>query len=193
MAKIEKKTEKYSYAKKQILSGFSIKLPLIVAIVCLFLGTIFVFGMRYWVGMIEKREAISDIAIFESYEIERGNPLTADIFDIKQIEIKFKDRDGLFIDGASASNDVLKALGKLKSGEVVSLVVHPNSNTVLEIKNEYNTVLEFDEAMGDLQGENIGFTVLGVFMYFVAILAIVSIAKNIKERNDILKNIGEKQ
>ena len=184
-----KNKETNDYLKREILSAFSIKAPAIFAAVCIFIGTVFTFGMWYWGETISRSEAIADTAIFESYKINRGNTLKDYDSSIKEIEINFNDREKSFIDGASVSAEVLDALENLSSGETVRLLMHPNSNVIVEMKNGDETILDFDDAMGDLRRENIMFAVLGVFMYGMAVLGIVSVVRLIKERKEIVKNL----
>lgn len=190
MARLGKIKETHDDVRRQVLSAYSVKMPAIFAAICFFIGTVFAFGMWYWGETINKSEAISDTAIFESYKIDRGNVLQNGPYSsIKTIEINFSDREKSFIDGASASRDVLDALEDLRQGETVRLLIHPNSNTIVEMKSGNKTVLDFDDSMGDLRLENIGFSVLGVFMYGIAVCCIVSVVRLIKERKEILNKL----
>ena len=67
--------ETHDDVRRQVLSAYSVKTPAIFAAICFFIGTVFTFGMWYCGETINKSEAISDTAIFESYKINRGNVL----------------------------------------------------------------------------------------------------------------------
>ena len=98
MIEVSKKSERNDSIKKLKLSAFSIKFPVILAVVCLFIGTVFIFGIWFWGEAVDKSEAISDTAVFESYEIERNIFNGRSFSSITKIEINFIDREELYID-----------------------------------------------------------------------------------------------
>ena len=68
--------------------------------------------------------------------------------------------------------DEIKALPQ---GAKLDMLVHPNSDTVWELKHGDKTLLSFEESQKDIKSENIGFIVLGIFMYFCAAIGIGSL------------------
>lgn len=133
-------------------------------VVGLIIGTVFIFGNRYWAKPIQKTDAIQTSARYEGYEIHRkwNTP------NIKEIKIILTDKSAVYIDGACVSDEVKKAIVDLPEGATVNMLVHPNSDTVWELKHGGRIILPFEEAQKDIKNENIGFTCLGVFMYFCA-------------------------
>ena len=128
----------------------------------LLMGTIFTFGMQYWNAPIAERDAITDTAIFASYDIRRG---------------RFEDRDQLYIDGICASSTLINPLEAIHPGDEVMLTIHPNSNTIFELQYGNKLLLEFDQTTKKLTNEATGFTGLGILCYLAAIAGLLRILK----------------
>lgn len=141
-------------------------------VVGLILGSIFVFGSQYWGEPIQREDAIEVSAIYEAYEI---NPGKIRKHHIKQIEITLTDHSSVYIDGACVSEDVKDGIKTLPEGAKVDMLVHPNSDTVWELKHGDKTILSFEESQKDIKNENIGFIILGIFMYFCAAIGLSSL------------------
>ena len=130
----------------------------------LILGTVFIFGNRYWAKPIQKSDAIQMSARYEGYEIHR-NWRTHNIGEIKII---LSDESAVYIDGACVSDEVEAGIEALPEGATVTMLVHPNSDTVWELKYGGKTILPFEESQKDIKNENIGFAFLGAFAYLCA-------------------------
>lgn len=141
-------------------------------VVGLILGSIFVFGSQYWGEPIQREDATEVSAIYETYEI---NPGKIRKHHIKQIEITLADHSSVYIDGACVSEDVKDGIKALPEGAKLDMLVHPNSDTVWELKHGDKTILSFEESQKDIKDENIGFIILGVFMYFCAAIGLGSL------------------
>ena len=138
----------------------------------LLLGSIFVFGSQYWGEPIHRDDAIEISATYEAYEI---NPGKIRKHHIKQIEITLADHSSVYIDGACVSEDVKDGIKALPEGAKLDMLVHPNSDTVWELKHGDKTILSFEESQRDIKNENVGFIILGIFMYFCAAIGIGSL------------------
>ena len=57
------------------------------------------------------------------------------------------------------------------------MYVHPNSDTILELRTQSDTILDFDTASSCLSYNRTGFTYLGIFMYIAAAAVLVKIVK----------------
>ena len=136
----------------------------------LLVGTIFTFGMQYWNAPIAERDAITDAAIFASYDIRHGRSGST-----KEVIVRFEDRDQLYIDGVCASSALINQLKMLQKGDEVMLTIHPNSNTILELELGNLTLLEFDQTTKKLTNEATGFGVLGMLCYSAALTALVQL------------------
>ena len=106
-------------------------------IVGILLGSVFTFGMQYWNAPVTQEEAIHTTAIYESYatQRERGR--------VKEIIVRFEDHDQLYIDGVSINDDLLNSIDNLAPGIELSMIVHPNSNTIMELHADNQVLLEF--------------------------------------------------
>ena len=103
----------------------------------LILGTVFTFGMQYWNAPITQEEAIHTTAIYESYatQRERGR--------VKEIILRFEDHEQLYIDGVCISDELLDSIDNLAPSTELSMIVHPNSNTIMELHADNQMLLEF--------------------------------------------------
>ena len=137
----------------------------------IFLGTVFTVGMRYWESPVTKAEAISVSAAFSSCrEVDqRGRT--------QEILVRFSDHEQLTIDGACLSDEVIGKVAALKPGTVLKMYVHPNSDCILEMVDNGEVILAFDETVSKLSAEVSGFTVLGILMYLGALLGIVKLIR----------------
>ena len=145
---------------------------MMLLVVGLILGSIFVFGSQYWGEPIQREDATEVSAIYEAYEI---NPGKIRKHHIKQIEITLADHSSVYIDGACVSEDVKDGIKALPEGAKLDMLVHPNSDTVWELKHGDKTILSFEESQKDIKDENIGFIILGIFMYFCAVIGFGSL------------------
>lgn len=155
--------------KKQKTSPGTAVMLLVVGLI---LGSVFVFGSQYWSEPIQREDAIEISATYEAYEI---NPGKIRKHHIKQIKITLSDHSSFYIDGACVSEDVKDGIEALPEGAKVDMLVHPNSDTVWELEHGDKTILSFEESQKDIKNENIGFIILGIFMYFCAVIGFGSL------------------
>ena len=159
-------------SKRRKKQEISLGTAVMLLVVGLILGSIFVFGSQYWGEPIQREDATEVSAIYEAYEI---NPGKIRKHHIKQIEITLTDHSSVYIDGACVSEDVKAGIKALPKGAKLDMLVHPNSDTVWELKHGVKTILSFEESPKDIKGENIGFGVIGIFMYFCAAIGLGSL------------------
>ena len=57
----------------------------------------------------------------------------------------------------------------LQPQEPITLLIHPNSDTILELSCESGTLMAFDDAAQRVAGDTLLFTVLGILMYAAAL------------------------
>ncbi|MBP3377611.1 MAG: hypothetical protein J6L96_02580 [Clostridia bacterium] len=142
-------------------------MAILILIIGLFLGSIFTFGQNYWQSKIELSEAIQIEAMYESYDIDHLGERN------KQIFIYSSDYARLTIDGMCINDELVESLSKLQPQTKIYLTVHPNSDTILDMKTDDSSILNFDEVQRELQVENIGFFILGILLYMCAIFSAV--------------------
>ena len=135
----------------------------------LIMGTVFTFGMQYWNAPVTKEESIHTTAIYESYatQRERGR--------VKEIIVRFKDHEQLYIDGACINDMLLNSIDNLVPGIELSMIVHPNSNTIMELHADNQVLLEFQNTSEKLTGEATGFMGLGLFCYVLSACGLISL------------------
>ena len=133
------------------------------------MGTVFTFGMQYWSAPVTKEESIHATAIYESYATQREQGR------VKEIIIRFKDHEQLYIDGACINDRLLNSIDSLVPGTELSMIVHPNSNTILELHADNQVLLEFQNTSEKLTGEATGFMGLGLFCYVLSACGLISL------------------
>ncbi|MBR5252647.1 MAG: hypothetical protein IKV39_02080 [Clostridia bacterium] len=155
---------------------------ILILIIGFFLGSIFTFGQNYWQSKIELSEAIQIEATYESYDIDHWGQRN------KQIFIYSSDYSRLTIDGMCINDELVESLSKLQPQTKIYLTVHPNSGTILDMKTDNGSILNFDEVQRELQVENIGFFIIGVFLYLGAIVSAVFLLKNLFKKLKLKKS-----
>lgn len=129
----------------------------------LFLGTIFTFGMRYWHAPVSREDCTQVNTEFVSYRerTRRGS--------IQLIYIDCANGQRYELDGACISQPVLEGVENLQPQEPITLLIHPNSDTILELSGTSGTLMAFDNAAQRVAGDTLLFTVLGILMYAAAL------------------------
>lgn len=134
----------------------------------LLMGTVFVFGMRYWNAPVKTEDAIHTTAIFSSYDERFGKG-----HHTKGIDVFFDDCQQLSIDGACVNHELRSKLDHISSGTKVDLIIHPNANTILDMRNGDTVVLDFNDTSEKLSNEKDGFLALGLLCYAAATYALI--------------------
>lgn len=139
----------------------------ILLIAGLLMGTVFTFGVQHWNGPVTREEAVAVTAVYASYgeQKNRGH--------VKEIILRFDDHDQLHIDGSCISEDLRHRIRALTPGTELSLLVHPNSSTILELKAGNAVLLDFTRASERLSGEAKGFLGMGLVLYALAACGLV--------------------
>ena len=156
--------------RKKSISLIPVSTAILFVVVGLLLGTIFILDVRYWNTPLEREDAIEIEATFDSYlerKTIRGNS--------KGIRISFSDYEQQSIDASCVTDDLRNDLKQLTKGEKLILLIHPNSATIWEIRTAEKTILSFAYTQNNLRQENIGFSILGMFMYCGAAIGLGSL------------------
>ena len=133
-------------------------------VVGILLGTVFTFGMQFWNAPISEQDAVHETAVFSSFEIQYGRSNSP-----KEIIVRFVNHDQLSIDGVCVTTELINTLKTIRQGDAVTLVIHPNSDTILEMQYGDISILEFSETSEKLTNEASGFMVLGILCYLAGI------------------------
>lgn len=167
--------------RKRMDSGEAVAL---VVLGCL-LGTIFTFGMNYWNQPVTREESVYVDATFSSFREQSGhqknklrvgnNAIITGSGSTAPIILEFIDHEHLIIDECCVSDTLLLQLQTVKSGTTLSCIVHPNSNTVLEIVANNILLMDFDNTVALLSSEQHGFFVFGIIMYMGALFGLLNL------------------
>ena len=157
--------------KRNIKEPLPIGVATFFIIVGLFLGTVFIFGQQYWGSPLEREDAVVVSATYEKCWVQYGRTHSS----ISQIVLYLNERDNLCIDGACANEKIVERIKELPKGAKLDMLVHPNSDTVWELRYGDEVILSFEESQKDIKGENIGFGILGLILYAFAAFGIGSL------------------
>ena len=135
----------------------------------LVLGTIFIFGMGHWNAPVTRAEARDVTATFSSFQESRKRG------EVREIILRFDDHEQMYIDRLCIDEALCGEIEALAPHTVVRLLVHPNSNTILEMTVGETTLLNLEESVEKLSGEVYGFRALGCVCYVLAIGGLVQI------------------
>ncbi len=153
-----------------------------VFIIGILLGSVFTFGVQFWNAGVERTDCILVETKFMSYdEMERVGCSTR----VKEIAIDCSNGERYFIDGVSINNDLKEALHDLKAQENIVLLIHPNSDAILEFTAGDVTLMSFNETIKELEGEATGFLFLGIFMYLCALIGVYNIGLHIIKKGKL--------
>ena len=161
-----------------IKKSMPIRTAIVLFIISLFLGSIFTFGMHYWNKDVEREECIEVTTGFISYKCIKSNRRPT---DVKEIRIDCEN-NSYFIDGVSVTASLLDKISMLDKHSEIKLLIHPNSNTILEFSTGSDQIILFDDTIEKLGKEKIGFLFLGLFMYFSAGVFLFNILPRITRR-----------
>lgn len=141
-------------------------------VVGLVLGTVFTFGVSYFNAPTELEEAITTEATFFSYEVSYGTSIVGP-HRIKRASkgllVHFTDYEALDIHSVCDSPALREKLDELPPGARVSLMIHPNASTILDMCYNDTVYLEFNEVTKRLSRERYGFLALGILLYLAAV------------------------
>ena len=151
-------------------------LAIFLLIAGLLLGSVFTFGMQYWNAEVTREECTLIDTEFVSYT-EMRKPKRP--MQIKEISIDCANGERYFIDGVSINSDLRNSLSELSGHQNIRLLIHPNSNKIVEFSTKNGTILTFDETIRKLSGEATGFLFLGLFMYFCSLVGLYYVAFHI--------------
>jgi hypothetical protein len=150
-------------------------LPFSVAVlflvVGLLVGGLFIFGQSaYWLKPVSREEAVEVSATFRSYRIRsvgRGS---------HEVDLTFFDRDTLVID-TYMGEDMLDAVRSLEEGTMLQMLVHPHTDSILEMRAGDDIILSFADSHRTLLIDSVGFAILGAACYALAALGLGSLIK----------------
>ncbi|MBQ8756790.1 MAG: hypothetical protein IJZ48_00895 [Oscillospiraceae bacterium] len=144
-------------------------------VVSILLGSVFTFGMQHWNAEVTQESCTLVETQFVSYQ-EIHQPKRP--LHIKEIVIYCANGEQYNIDGVSINTQLKDALSALSEQENISLLIHPNSNTIVEFSTENGNILDFNKTTRKLGRESTGFLFLGFFLYFCALVGLYYVVLN---------------
>ena len=161
---------------KRTHSAVSQERAIFLLVAGLFLGTIFIFGTRYWHAPVSREDCTQVNTEFVSFRerTRRGS--------IQLIYIDCANGQRYELDGACISQPVLEGVENLQPQEPITLLIHPNSDTILELSDESGTLMAFDDAAQRVAGDTLLFTALGILMYAAALGGLYNLIRQWKRQ-----------
>ena len=140
---------------------------ILALILSLFIGTVMTFGQHYWRKPIPQSDAIHFTASYDSFQEQPSGRYNT----FGPIILRFSDHDLSNIDVECVTPYLLSRLEELHPGQTLEVWQHPNSHTVLALSADGEEILNYQRAQSALRKGNIGFLILGIFLYLTAALA----------------------
>ena len=153
--------------------SLSLSQSIVLLVVGIFLGCIFTFGMQHWNQEVTRDSCTIVETQFMDYHIIKHRRR------ISEVAVDCTDSERYFIDGVLVNSELKNNLSQLMTNDEITLLIHPNSNSVAEFSAGDVTLIKFDEAIDKLGNEATSFLYLGVFMYLCALLGLVNVVLNI--------------
>ena len=159
----------------------SLQKQLFAAIASLIVGSVFVFGMRYWNAQVERDDCEVVTVQLESIEKVRGSSSS----DLSSVNLKCTNGSSYYIKGVCVSRSLLSALESLPEGTQLTLTLHPNSEgKVLELSVDGILLLDFDTAVSMLGKNSTAFSYIGLFMYLCSAVLLVDIVQRKRKQRE---------
>lgn len=159
----------------------SLQKQLFAAIASLIVGSVFVFGMRYWNAQVERDDCEVVTTQLESIEKVRGSHYS----HIRYVKIKCTNGSSYNIEDSCMSSSLLSALESLPEGTQLTLTLHPNSEgKVLELSADGILLLDFDTAVFKLGKNSTAFSYLGLFTYLCSAVLLVDIVQRKRKQRE---------
>lgn len=153
-------------------TGDSFTKGALIALICvsLFIGTVFT-TQPFRNRKIEMNQAVAVSGIFEQADPAYGRG------SLKYIDLEFRNTEEQTIDGCCVKQELGEKLEQIPVGTQMRLLVHPESDRVLQLEADGEILLDFHYAQEQLWKEAIGFMWLGLVMYAASAYLIVGMAR----------------
>jgi len=145
----------------------------------LILGTVFIFWVGYTNAPITKEQAVAAAAHFESYEISYGK-----YSRVVEVVIRFTDHEQASVDGSQANHDFMEKIRQISPGTQVEMLLHPHSNTVLELMHGEEYLVSCEYAIREVETERKIGMYVGIFMYLLALIGAAKLIELRKTKRD---------
>lgn len=132
--------------------------------------------MQHWNAPVDRRSCLTIETQWESFdEIHSLKHPT----HIKQIAVDCSNGQRYFIDGSCIDAQLIESLAQIQPSEGISILLSPNSNTILELATEDQILMDLDSTNEQLAEERNAFRILGIFMYIGALVGLLHLLHRI--------------
>ena len=173
--------KKKKIIKKLFKNKMTLEQAILFLVVGAILGSVFIFGQKYWKAPIDRDSASYVQVKYLSHTQKLVRP------DSHAINIHCSNGEIYTIDASCVSFDILDYMNSLTEGTNLDMLVHPNSNTILSLSIDNTDILDFDEVIGKVDFSNTGFMWLGIIMYVLAACGAVRLIFIIIDKNNFRK------
>jgi len=141
---------------------------LFILIISLIMGTVFLTDVFFWNTPIDPSKAIHTELTYDFFRESRNKNNHTQSFTLH-----FSDHEMLSIDTATVTKALRSQLNALPSGTKLTLLIHPNSDTILSIRSDSAEILSFSDVQNILRRERKGFFILGVLCFCASLYCIL--------------------
>lgn len=85
----------------------------------------------------------------------------------------FDDYGQMYVERECMNEQVINILENIATGSKLSLMIHPNSDAILDMRVNDIVALEFNDSREKLTDDKNGFLLLGIFCYSSAIYGVI--------------------
>ncbi len=144
----------------------SLKSSLIIILVTgLLLGTVFVLGISYWYAPVSREECIVVNATYKSFDDcyrQHTHEIQLSFFDYEQ---------QIIFDDSINTEGLLDVLEQTPSKSKVDMLLHPNSEIVIELTINDIKVFDFESITKQLENEKTFFIIFGCVLYLASVVS----------------------
>lgn len=149
----------------------------LAALVCL-MGVFFIFE-RLFYREVEKTECIKYSGAYEEY------------YDDGDVEMVFSTGDTYWVEGECARGKFYERLDKIEKGQVLQLILHPDSESILEMRAGGVELVNFYESQEYMRKDANGFAIFGVILIVASIgLFLYGFSNYKREKSQLDEQMG---
>lgn len=161
----------YKAGKNRLTKGWAIA----AAIICFLVGVSCVAIALRWYSPVERDDAEVIEATFSSYKTKYVRSGRRHYREM--ITLKFSDYEDMTIDNFG---NVQRDIGRLQSGDRLTIRVHPRGGDILEITRGGSEIVSYNDAARHLIKSEIKFIAAGIFSFGLGIYFACGFAKIIR-------------
>lgn len=148
-----------------------------IIVIGLLLGTVFTFGARISNASVTQDECtvVETEFVDYNYRYRRGG---------ERLSVDCADGERYWFDAASDLIKLRDDMAEIPPQEKITMLLHPNSHSIMEFTTKNEVILSFDEAMEDMARDRKFFFCMGIVMYGGAVYGGVAAMQCLRRRNE---------